>query len=136
MSGATIDATSTIFPAGTTLRLLRDRLLLRPLDWTPSRIITVIRRGRPVRGVVEAIGPGRLLRRYRPHPTDPYKRTYVDTARFIPTELRVGDVVELGGLNQFNGEGYSFPQVTIGTETFLIVQEQDICFVHEQEAAA
>lgn len=124
-----------ILPAGTKLRLLRDRLLLRPLDWEPSRIISVIRSGRPVRGVVEAVGPGRIYRRYRPHPTDPNKRQFIETKHFIPTEVRPGDVVELGGLNIFDGRGYNFPQVIIGTTRYVICQEQDVCFVDESLAA-
>jgi co-chaperonin GroES (HSP10) len=128
-------ASADILPAGTKLRLLRDRLLLRPLDWVPSSLIQVVRHGRPLRGVVEAVGPGRLYRRYKPHPNDSRKRTYVETKHFIPTQVMVGDVVELGGLNAYDGAGYNFPQVTIGTETFIIVQEQDVAGIVEQEAA-
>ncbi len=123
-----------ILPAGTRLRLLRDRILLKPLDWEPSTIISVVRRGRPLRGVVVEVGPGRLLRKYRPHPHDPRKRTYVDTARFVPTELQVGDIVELGGLNAYDGQGYNFTQVIIGTERYVICQEQDVACVVEQAA--
>lgn len=133
MTGVTFNAASVILPAGTKLRLLRDRILVRPLDWTPSRIITVIRRGRPLRGIVENVGPGRYYRRYKPHPTDPRKRQFVDGKTFIPTEVKPGDIVELGGLNAYDGQGYNFPQVTIGTETFLIAQEQDVCFVDDTE---
>ncbi len=115
--------------------MLRDRILLRPLDWTPSSIIEVVRHGRPLRGTVEAVGPGRLYRRYKPHPTDSRKRTYVETGHFIPTQVKVGDIVELGGLNAYDGLGYNFPQITIGTETFLICQEQDVVGVRDQEAA-
>lgn len=133
--GVSFAASADILPAGTKLRMLRDRLLLRPLDWEPSKIITVVRSGRPLRGEVVAVGPGRLYRRYKPHPTDSRKRTYVETGHFIPTQVRPGDIVELGGLNAYDGQGYNFPQITIGTETFLLVQEQDVCFVREQEAA-
>lgn len=115
--------------------MLRDRLLLRPLDWEPSTILTVVRSGRPLRGEVVSVGPGRLYRRYKPHPTDPGKRVYVETGAFIPTQVKVGDIVELGGLNAYDGAGYNFPQITIGTETFLICQEQDVAFVQEREAA-
>lgn len=133
MSGVTLSANAEILPAGARLRLLRDRILLRPLDWIPSGIIQVIRHGRPLRGVVEAVGPGRLYRRYKPHAYDRNKRVYVETGHFIPTQVRPGDVVELGGLNAYDGLGYNFPQVVIGTETFLICQEQDVCFVDERD---
>lgn len=133
MSGVTLSAKAEILPAGTKLRLLRDRILVRPLDWHPSSIVQVVRHGRALRGVVAEVGPGRYYRRYRPHPTDSRKRQYVETATFIRTEVKVGDVVELGGLNAYDGQGYNFPQVMIGTETFLIAQEQDVCFVDETE---
>jgi len=112
--------------------MLRDRLLLRPLDWEPSTILTVVRSGRPLRGEVVSVGPGRLYRRYRNKAGG--KRDYVETSHFIPTQVKVGDIVELGGLNVYEGAGYSFPQVTIGTETFLIVQEQDVCFTYDAVA--
>lgn len=125
-----------ILPAGTRLRMLRDRILLKPLDWEPSKIISVARRGRPLRGVVVEVGAGRLLRKYRPHPTDPTKRQYVDSARFVATEVRPGDVVELGGLNVYDGQGYNFSQVIIGTERYLICQEQDVACIVEPTAEA
>ncbi len=129
--GVTLDAPAQILPAGTRLRLLRDRILVKPLDWEPSQIITVVRHGRPLRGVVAAVGPGRYFRRYKPHATDPNKRTFTDGKHFIPTEIKPGDVIELGGLNAYDGQGYNFPQVVIGTERFLICQEQDVAFVHD-----
>jgi co-chaperonin GroES (HSP10) len=132
-TGVTFAASTDILPGGTQLRMLRDRILLRPLDWTPSSVIEVVRHGRPLRGRVEAVGPGRLYRRYRNK--EGGKRDYVETGHFIPTQVKVGDVVELGGLNAYDGAGYNFPQVTIGTETFLICQEQDVVGVHTQEAA-
>jgi hypothetical protein len=76
-----------------------------------------------------------LYRRYKPHAADSRKRVYTETGHFIPTVVKPGDIVELGGLNAYDGQGYNFPQITIGTETFLIVQEQDVCFVDEREAA-
>ncbi len=131
-TGVSFAASSEILPGGTKLRMLRDRILLRPLDWVPSSLIQVVRHGRPLRGVVEAVGPGRLYRRYR---TQGNKRDYIETNHFIPTQVKVGDVVELGGLNVYDGLGYNFPQITIGTETFIVCQEQDVAFVSEQEAA-
>ncbi len=133
--GVTLSASPEILPAGTRLRLLRDRILVRPLDWEPSKIISVVRRGRPLRGMVEQVGAGRYYRRYKPHPTDPNRRQFVETKNFIPIGVKPGDVVELGGLNAYDGQGYNFPQVVIGTETFLICQEQDVCFVDEREVA-
>jgi co-chaperonin GroES (HSP10) len=134
MSGVTLDQPCEILPAGTKLRLLRDRILVRPLDWEPSKIISVVRQGRPLRGEIVAVGPGRFYRRYKRHPTNPQMRQYTESKHFIRCEVQVGDVVEFGGLNVFDGLGYSFPQVMIGTERFLIAQEQDVAFVHEKPA--
>jgi co-chaperonin GroES (HSP10) len=132
-TGVSFAASADILAGGTRLRMLRDRILLRPLDWEPSTILTIVRSGRPVRGEVVSVGPGRLYRRYRNKGNG--KRDYVETAHFIPTQVKVGDVVELGGLNAYDGQGYNFPQITIGTETYLICQEQDIAGIVEQEAA-
>lgn len=136
------DDRAEILPAGTQLRLLRDRLLVRPLEWSPSVIIATIRHGRPLRGVVIAVGPGRLYRKYRNKPAAlrrnglvQEQREFVETGTYIPVQVKSGDVIELGGLNIFDGQGYNFPQVIIGTERFLICQEQDVCFVHEPEVA-
>jgi hypothetical protein len=127
--GVTFAASADILPGGTKLRMLRDRILLRPLDWAPSSLIEVVRHGRPLRGRVEAVGPGRLYRRYRNKTGG--KRDYVETGHFIPTVVKPGDIVELGGLNAYDGQGYNFPQITIGTDTFIICQEQDVVGVQE-----
>lgn len=117
-------------------------MLVRPLEWVPSRIIAAVRSGRPVRGIVEAVGPGRLYRKYRNKPAElrrhglvQEQREYVERGTYIPVQVKPGDVIELGGLNVFDGQGYNFPQVIIGTERFLICQEQDVAFVHEPEIA-
>lgn len=112
------------------VRLLSDRLLLRPLDWEPSKIISVVRKGRPLRGQVMAVGPGHNPIKYTPHP-DGKRRIANYSKRFRPTEVKVGDIVELGGLNVFDGEGYMFPEVVVGNETMLIVTERDVAAVHE-----
>ncbi len=38
----------------------------------------------------------------------------------------MGDVVELGGLNIFDGKGYEFPPVMVGLESMLIATERDV----------
>ncbi len=114
------------------VRLLGDRILLRPLNWRPSTLIEVVRHGRPVRGEVMAIGPGHHPLKYKPGPKGP--RQFMDySKRFRPTEVKPGDIIELGGLNVFDGKGYDFPQVVVGTETMLIVTERDVAMVVERE---
>lgn len=125
-NGVTISAPAEILPAGTKLRLLRDRILLKPLDWKPSDILEVVRHGRPVRGEVIAIGAGSYDRKYA---TD--RKSFKEGRHFVPTEVKPGDIVELGGLNVFDGRGYNFPEVIIGTVRHVICQERDVACVVE-----
>lgn len=119
-----------ILPAGTKLRLLGDRILLRPLEWDASSIVIAIRHGRAVRGEVIAVGPGAYQkRRWKNRQGQVHK--IGELPRVIPTEVQPGDIVELGGLNIFDGVGYSFPEVIIGTERLLICQEADVAIVRE-----
>jgi hypothetical protein len=101
-SGVSIEPTPEIVTG--TLRMLQDRLLIKPLDWNGEQVhgadsrIIVMRDGRPVRGTVVAVGPGRhpFIRKGR---TNDGRHTRVEVSkRFQPTEVKVGDVVELGGL--------------------------------------
>lgn len=105
----------------------KDRIILKPLKWEPSKIIEAIRFGRPVRGEILAIGPGAYRKRYNKDRTKMW-----ETDVFIPTQLKVGDIVDLGGLNIFDGKGYSFQDVIWGNEQCLIIQEADVAFVVEQ----
>lgn len=110
------------------LRMLHDRILLKPLEWDASKIVIAIRHGRPVRGVVVAAGPGAHPKKYKAGPKGP--RSFMDYAkRFQPTEVKVGDIVELGGLNVFDGQGYAFPEVWVGNERHIVIQEGDVAGV-------
>lgn len=112
------------------LRMLGDRILLKQLEWDASKIIIAIRKGRAVRGEVVSVGPGCYPKKYKSGPKGP--RSLMDySKRFQRTELKPGDIVELGGLNIFDGQGYSFPEVLIGTERHIIVQEADVAIVRD-----
>ena len=118
-----------------TLRPIRDVIVVRPLGWQPSTIIEVVRTGRPVRGEVVAVGPGVNPKKYDHH--DKAKRKKFEySKRFQPCEIKPGDVVELGGLNVFDGRGYAFQEVTVSnegkTETLILCQEQDVAGVVTQ----
>lgn len=115
------------------VRLLGDRILVRPLKWQPSKILEVVRFGRPLRGEVMAVGPGHHPLKYRRGPKGP--KQFMDYSRhFRPTEVKVGDIVELGGLNVFDGKGYQFTEVLVGVETMLICAERDVVMVVEEAA--
>jgi co-chaperonin GroES (HSP10) len=109
------------------VRMMGDRILLRPLDWNPSKVIHVERRGRPLRGEVMAVGKGHNPMKYK-HVHGKKLMNY--SRHFRPTEVKPGDIVELGGLNQFDGKGYQFPEVVVGSETMLIISERDVAAVH------
>ncbi len=119
------------------IRMMGDRILVRPLQWSGEEVhgkdtrIIVERSGRPLRGTVIAVGPGR-------HPTVRKGKTrdgkhvkVTESKRFQPTEVKVGDVVELGGLNQFDGQGYQFTEVIYNGVRHLICTERDVCGVRE-----
>lgn len=126
--------TAIIFGA---LRMRGDRILLKPLDWNGAPVhgegtrIHVVRSGRPVRGMVVAVGPGIHPVSKRIKSADGKKQRIEFSKRFQPTEVRVGDVLELGGLNIFDGTGYQFPEVTVNGELHIIVTERDVAGVRE-----
>lgn len=131
MRGATIERrTPDIIPSHERLRPIRDRILVKPLDWAPSKLLEVVRFGRPLRGIVKAVGPGDYRKRYRKN--DKGERCGFEyTTTFVPTQVKPGDMVELGGLNIFDGQGYSFQDVMIEGETHLLCTEKDVCAVHD-----
>lgn len=117
-------------PVGTRLRMLGDRILVRPLDIHWSDHIIAVRHGRPVRGEVVAVGPGCYPKKFAGD-----RKSYKLSRHFQPTQLKPGDIVELGGLNVFDGQGYAFPEIVIGTQSFVMCQEADVCGVVDAEAA-
>lgn len=120
-----------------TLRMMGDKILLAPLDWSgedvhgKGSLIAVVRRGRALRGVVRAVGAGI-------HPVSKRKdlgdgrRRVEYSKRFRPTEVAVGDIVEIGGLNIFDGQGYDFPEVIVNGEKCIIITERDVAGVVTQ----
>jgi len=116
-----IDPQATIKPLG-------DRMFVRPLPGITSSILHVVHEGKALRGTVVAIGPGyRLKRIYRNSRGEAIKSG--ETGRVRRCEVRVGDVVELGGKEI---GGYSFPRVNIGTVEHIICQEQDVCGIVDE----
>jgi hypothetical protein len=118
-----------------TLRMMGDRILLKPLEWDASKTIIAIRHGRAVRGEVIAVGPGHHPIKYKPNAQG--KRGLMDYAkRFRRTEVQPGDIVELGGLNQFDGQGYQFPEVILNGVKHLVCSERDVTIVRDDLRAA
>ncbi len=77
-------------------------------------------------------GPGCYPKKYDHR--DKHKRTKTwDSTRLRPTEVKVGDTVELGGLNI---GGYAFDSFYHGDKLMLIAREEDVCGIHESEHGA
>lgn len=124
-----------------TLRMTGDRILLKPLDWQGEAVhgdgarLHVVRSGRALRGVVVAVGPGHNPLKYKPNAMG--KKGLMDYSKhFRPTEVKPGDIVELGGLNQFDGLGYQFIEILYNGEKHLICQERDVALVRDDARAA
>lgn len=127
-TGIRLERSPEMLPAGTRLRPLRDQIVVRPLEWEPSKLIVIAGSQRkPLRGVVVFVGPGeRVQRRWKNHEGQVYK--IGETGQVIPTEVQPGQTVELGGLEI---DGYAFQQITIGHEVHLMCQEKDIAGIVE-----
>lgn len=109
------------------LRPLRDQIVVKPLPWAPSGTIQIAgdtRRARR-RGTVTAVGPGCYPWRYN---ADRSKRWL--SKAFRATEVKVGDVVELGGPTA-DEDWMPGLQVLIGNELHIICREEDVCGVCE-----
>lgn len=119
--------TSTVVPAECTIRPLRDQIVLEPLKWRPSAILTVVWQGKPLRGRVLAVGPGRYPLKYN-GPKGKRTKSWLGN-RFIPTQVKVGDIVELGGLDI---RGYLFQTFLWGAREVVMVREADVVFVDEE----
>lgn len=122
--------TITRVPADAKLRPLRDQMIVEPLDVVHSKMLIVIDRSKPLRGIVKAIGPGHYPKKYDHR--DKHKRTKMwDSKRFQPTEIKVGDVVELGGAEI---GGYAFETFWWGDVVHLHCREADVAVVCEMTA--
>lgn len=112
-----------IIPATETIRPLRDHIVIKPLPWDPSPYlksmgIEIIWQGKTLRGEVLAVGPGCYPKQYNKNRS---KSWYSKT--FRPCDVKVGDIVELGGLEI---RGYSFDECQWGNETVIIAREADV----------
>ena len=125
----------TMVPAEATIRCRHDHIIVEPLEVDHgipalSALGFVVREnGRPVRGIVRAVGPGHYPRRYD-HP-DKHRRTRTWRSRsFQPTEVKVGDVVELGAAQ--GTRGYDFQTLLWGDKVHVICREADVAGVEVQ----
>jgi len=107
--------------ASAKVRPLRDQIILEPIPWPFSDIIEVVYTGRPLRGKVRAIGPGCYEKRYN-GPKGQRSKSW-DSKQFRPCDVKVGDVVQIGGLSL---EGYLFPTFRWGDKEMVVCRENDV----------
>lgn len=136
MGGELSSSSMTYIAPDEQIRPMHDYIVVEPLAIEHSRILTVIEDIKPVRGIVKAVGPGHFPLRYD---NEKGRRTRMwRSSVFQPTEVRVGDVVELGAVN-IDGRisGYSFQQIQWGSKMHIVCREADVSgVVVEQEMTA
>ena len=116
----------TMVPAEAQIRCRHDHIIIEPLIIDYSGLLEVVEDMRPVRGIVKAVGPGHYPKRYN-HP-DKHRRTKMWTSpTFQPTEVKVGDVVELGAAQETRG--YNFQTFLWGDKVHVICTERDVAGV-------
>lgn len=113
-------------PATSTIRPLRDVIIVEPLEMDHGTSLQVVYHGKPLRGKVLACGPGHYPRRYN-GPKGKRSKAW-DAKCFQPCDVKVGDTVDLGG--QELG-GYLFTTVRWGAKEVVVCREADVCVVRE-----
>ena len=114
--------TTTLVPESEGIRALRDAIIVEPLEWVPSKILWAAYTGFPLRGLVKAVGPGTYPKRYD---GPKGRRTKMwESKSFRATEVKAGDIVELGGLEL--GGYIGFTTFLWGSKEHLICREEDI----------
>lgn len=109
------------------IRPLRDQIVVEPLAYEHTGKLSVVYRGKPLRGVVRAVGPGVYPMRYN-GPKGKRSKSWRASC-FRPCDVQVGDIVELGGLEI---GGYLFQTVRWGDTDVVVCREEDVCVVREQ----
>lgn len=125
-SGELSYASTTYIEPDAKIQPKHDYIVVEPLGVEHSQILTVIEHTKPLRGVVKAVGPGHYPLCYD-HP-DKHKRTKMWRSKtFQPTQIKVGDIVELGAV-KIDGKvsGYSFQQIMWGSKMHIMCREADV----------
>ncbi len=136
-SGVSIEAVPEVVTGQ--IRMMGDRILVKPLEWEGEDVhgagsrLHVVRDGRPVRGEVIAVGPGRYPFKRTGRSADGRSVKVEYMKRYQPTEVKVGDIVELGGLNVFDGKGYQFTSIIYNGVKHIICTERDISGVWNEQ---
>lgn len=113
-------------PAQAKIKPLRDQIILEPIPWPFSEVLEVVYRGRPLRGKVKAIGPGTYQKRYD-GPKGRRSKSW-DSKHLTPCDVKVGDIVQLGGLSI---DGYLFPTFRWGNQEHVVCREADVTVIED-----
>lgn len=113
-------------PPSSRIRPLRDVIVVEPIKAEPSKTISVVESVKPLRGRVLAVGPGCYPKRYD-GPKGKRTKSW-DSKAFRPCDLKVGDMVELGGLEI---GGYLHTTVMWGLKEVVLCREEDVAMVVE-----
>ena len=105
------------------IRPLRDHIVVEPLPANPTIIIDS---WRPIRGIVRAAGRGHYPKIYDGRKGQRSKSW--DSKAFLPTEVKVGDTVELGGKEL---KGYLHPTIRWGEKEMVVCTERDVALIVE-----
>jgi len=89
------------------------------MDVNLGSLVEATWHGKTLKAEVIAAGPGEYPNLYNSDRSRMWR-----SKQFRKTEVQVGDVVELGGLN-FGG--YTFPELVLNGSRCLIVSEKDVC---------
>jgi co-chaperonin GroES (HSP10) len=114
-------------PASCKLKPLRDQMIVEPINVVHSKVLIVPpHTSKLVRAKVLAIGPGTYPNRYD---GPKGKRTKVMAGMvFVPTEVKVGDIVHLDGRN--TGKS-AFDAFYHGDKYCLHCREADVASVED-----
>lgn len=116
-SGVTLDR-KTLDMVNGSMRMMGDRILIKPLAVKLSDTIIADWKGKAIRGEVVSVGPGEYRNIYNAD------RSQVRRSKaFTPTSVKPGDVVQLGGME--NG-GYTFPRILFNGTEHLVCSEKDV----------
>ncbi len=108
-------------PQSAKVRPLHDQIVLEPLPWPFSDVLEVVYSGRPLRGKVRAVGPGVYEKKYN-GPKGKRTKSW-DSKHLRPCDVKVGDIVQLGGLSI---DGYLFQTFRWGNKEMVICRENDV----------
>lgn len=108
------------------IKPLHDYIVVEPLGVEHSQILEVIEHTKPLRGLVKAVGPGHYPLCYD-HPEKHKRKKMWRSKCFQPTQVKVGDIVELGAV-KIDGRvvGYSFQQIMWGSKMHIMCREADV----------